>query len=215
MPAIDLLEQIVEKNESDTRFMGSFTDLFGIDINETKRIEIGRGMLEVVNQENLRGRHHVPFDSLVDVFPPLTSQNLFVEFNRESAAYTGASWDRFGLHFVNWEICKKSKTFPALLKEIGVASDAEEVYAVALYFETESGVSFLQVGGLIGLDRNGSVASLENFWMGHGPLKDFRLQWDRKKKQMAWFLYLTLSTFSKINGGKFPLRSMGPMKWTI
>jgi len=187
----------------------------GARISKSYRIELSAGVRKIAA---LQGQHgpgpDIDFQPLADSFPPLTSKNLFVEFDVPNSNYQGTSTRRIGMHIVDWAIYSKEISSFQKLEPIDPARFAE-VYAIVLYVDAPEGASFVPVGAKVGLDTSGHIELLDYFFVLPPTLMPPWEGIESIKRLAPRYIFLAFQAFSCVNLGELALLPLAQQQFIV
>jgi hypothetical protein len=174
------------------------------------RIDISDGVSKVKAVMNDQNNSTGPdFSKIRDAFPPLTSKNLFIDFDARGLKNVRNDTSRIGVHIVDWNVCgPKYRAFQQI--PLVDKSLYEEVFGLAFYFQDQDVLKYWGIGVRVGLGKTGGL-DLVDFFYPVPPLK--ALQSGRVKSLKEFLsgkVFLIFSAFSDINSELFLLERLAP-----
>jgi len=146
-------------------------------------------------------------------YPPLASENIFLEFNSRSVETPNMVPGAVGVHVTTYETASKSHLFFQFGKMDERFTKWPRKYVLVIYRDLEGELSVMAAGAAVALDNDGRVSEIATF----PTVLDNRLVQSKKHHHdfAATIAYTVFSCFGMINQGEVNIIQVAPNHWVV
>lgn len=187
--------------------------LLGVPIEEASCIDANHAIACIAPTESRS--NELSFADLTDARPPLSSDNIFVQFHTTSANINSEFPGWVGVHLTPFSVARRSRMFGVVGQVPDRIEHWPEAYVMVVYREWPLEISIGPAGMLLGLNQTGGVIDAAMFGIAlHGKAEDTR-SWGHISRLTAWIVYLTFCAFTMVNQGEASLQRRSSGLWEI